>query len=56
MWNTTLIFSNKKHGLQKKLFIEKVADMGSHAIWEDKMTGLMIFIKKVNENLHILKK
>ena len=22
MWNTALIFSNKNHGLQKKLFIE----------------------------------
>ena len=23
MWNTALIFSDKNHGLQKKLFIEK---------------------------------
>ena len=23
MWNTALVFSNKKHRLQKKLFIEK---------------------------------
>ena len=23
MWNTALAFSNKRHGVQKKLFIEK---------------------------------
>ena len=24
MWNTALIFSNKNHGMQKKLFMEKI--------------------------------
>ena len=76
MWNTAHIFfnkkdglhypnffSNKRHGLQKKLFMEKkyvkinelCTQMTSHAIWVDEITGVMISIKKVNKNLNIFK-
>ena len=65
MWNTALIFSNKRHGLRKKLFIEEnkifsvdyvkiiellVTHKTSHEIWVDEITDVRISMKKINKN------
>ena len=61
MWNMTLIFSNKDHGLQKKTPRKKFffycrlcknyliiycTHMTSHAIWVEEIADVMISIKK----------
>ena len=66
MSNTTLIFSNKRHDLHKKRFIEKkifffadyvkinelhVVHTRSHAILVDEIMGVIISIQKVTKNL-----
>ena len=69
LWSTALIFSNKDHSLQKKtieknrflsMYYEKIIElcvahtMTSHAVWVDKIMGVMISINKIVKN--ILKK
>ena len=49
MWNAAVIFSIKRHGLQKKLFTEKNIFFSVDYVKINELHGVLISIKKVKK-------